>query len=126
MYLLGMPSLRSTKTGTSEIYHTPVRAFRYINSTRHLPKGQLRRAFNDEWRPVLEFMYNAAKTHIINKREEEMNAEFLEVTFVTAMESLESKYPALFTDRRKSYSRKIATWNKKFREARKAAKKDQA
>jgi len=127
MYLLGLPSLKSTKTGTSELYHTPVRPFRYINSTRHLPRGQLRRSFNDEWRPVLEYMFNAAKTHINGKREEEMNAEFLEVTFVTATESLESKYSTLFTgDRRKINTRKISTWNRKFRQAQKAAKKAQA
>lgn len=52
-----------------------------------------------------------------------MNAEFLDTTYTTAMESLESKYPTLFVQKNKSYTWKVSTWSAKVRAAKRAAKR---
>jgi len=122
-YLLGMPGNRSKHPETNELMPAPIRALRYIDSRRNLPKGHLRSDFNDRWRPVLEEMYDATKEHFAGKREEDMNAEFLDTTYTTAMEGLESKYPTLFVQKNKSYTWKVSTWSSKMRAAKRAAKR---
>ena len=122
-YLLGMPGNRSRHPETNELMPAPIRALRYIDSRRNLPKGHLRSDFNDHWRPVLEEMYDATKEHFAGKREEDMNAEFLDTTYTTAMEGLESKYPTLFVQKNKSYTWKVSTWSSKVRAVKRAAKR---
>ena len=50
----------------------------------------------DDWKPVLLLMFNDTKHLIINTREEDMNADFLETTYVAARDKLEERYPTLF------------------------------
>lgn len=123
-WLLGYPNNQSKKTnqdGSIEVVSTPVRPLRYINSQFHLPKeNRMRKVFNDEWKPVLSFMFDAAKNLIVNVREEDMNAEFLETTFNTGRNRLEEKFPNLFAGKNRDKSRqwRVATWNKHIREER--------
>ena len=122
-YLRGFPSNRSTSSGPPTI--APVRPLRYItasNSASLLPckncNGKpVRKKYVDDWKPVLLLMFNDTKHLIINTREEDMNADFLETTYVTARDKLEERYPTLFAgdNRDKTRQMRISTWCKKIK-----------
>ena len=74
----------------------------------------MRRVFNDEWKPVLSLMYDSTKHLIRGVPEKDMNAAFLETTFITARNKLEEKYPNLFKTTA-SRQWKVSTWSKNVR-----------
>ena len=122
-YLRGFPSNRSTSSGQPTI--APVRPLRYItasNSASLLPfkncNGKsVRKKYVDDWKPVLLLMFNDTKHLIINTREEDMNADFLETTYVAARDKLEERYPTLFAgdNRDKTRQMRTSTWCKKIK-----------
>jgi len=117
-FLRGFPSNMS-KDESGAVIRTPVRPLRYIKDAtdKHLPRGRVRKKFVDDWKPVLSFMYNKTKQHIINVPEESMDADFLDATYVAAREQLEEKYPSLFeginADRNRTW--KVSNWSKKIK-----------
>ena len=116
-----MNNLDPNQDGSVDTISTPVRPLRYINSTFHLPRAnRMRKTFNDDWKPVLSFMFDAAKHLIVNKREEDMNAEFLETTFNIGRDRLEEQFPSLFEGKNRDKNRqwKVSNWSKKIGQVR--------
>ena len=56
----------------------------------------VRKKYVDDWKPVLSLMFNDTKHLIINTVTEDINAVFLETTYVVARNKLEERYPTLF------------------------------
>ena len=69
-------------------------------------------------------MFNDTKHLIINTTEEDMNAVFLETTYVVARNKLEERYPTLFAgdSQDKTRQMRVSTWGKKIKQLNKERK----
>lgn len=82
---------------------TPICLLLYIPHDTRLPKGggvrgDPRKAYCDQWKPVLKFIDEANEARIANIcNVEDMNAQFIKETHNDGIKVLKEKYPDSFS-----------------------------
>ena len=136
-YLFGFPNNRSIKTdgngaqvldeeGNMVIIRTPIRPLRFLSDDMvpmaNLKSKRIRKKYHDDWRPILLLIHDVNRAMIANTLLEKANHDFLDTTYNSALNSISSRYPELFSGVNASRHTiwVVSTWCKEIKSLKRA------
>jgi hypothetical protein len=109
-WLQGFPS-NATQDGSGKKIDAPVKPLRLLKHGS-LPR-KIRRAYDNNWKPIMELMENEVADEIRNRHVDGMNYDFFKSTYDEAFKGVCEKYPE-FADTAKTKNWKVSTYCKKI------------